>query len=84
MNRTLARAAVVLVSTFALSGSGLALQPGLLSAAGSSSEGCFDPTAVGAATRGATNSRAHDHRDISAAEIARKEKQTRAILAAAV
>ncbi|HET7684578.1 MAG TPA: zinc metalloprotease [Marmoricola sp.] len=43
---------------------------------------CFDPVAAGAAARGAANPRAADHRDITAAEQARIEARTHAILAA--
>jgi hypothetical protein len=43
---------------------------------------CFDPVAAGAAARGAQNARANDTRDITAAQQARIEARTRAILAA--
>jgi len=83
MNRNLKRASAVLGAlTCALALSTSAVPVLSATAAGSVEKECFDPTAVDAAARGATNPRADDHRDISAKQQRAIEAKTKQILAA--
>lgn len=83
MNRTIRRTGATLgalACAFAMSTSAV---PALsASAAGSAGKDCFDPTAVNAAARGASNPRANDHRDITVKQQRAIEAKTKQILAA--
>ncbi len=81
MNRTLTRTALALGAAFALAGS--SLTPTIaVAVAAEDGAGCFEPADAGAAARGGTNARAHDHREITAKQQRAIEKKTAAILAA--